>query len=166
LLCPFSPKESKMTEHLDVFLSDWTGAERAGDTEKLATLLTDDFYGVGPLGFVLPKPAWLARHGQGLAYEAFDLDEIQVHLHCDLALVTARNNTRGTYRGQSLPEATRATLVVAADSDPLRLAAIHMSFIAGTHGSPPVPSAANAAGRGGQAARNGGNHTDGDWDAR
>jgi hypothetical protein len=61
---------------IDSFIAQWTRAECAGDTAALAVLLTDDFTGVGPLGFVLPKAAWLARHQQGaLSYEAFGLDE-------------------------------------------------------------------------------------------
>ena len=61
---------------IDSFLDEWTSAERAGDTSALAALLTDDFTGVGPLGFVLPKAAWLARHQQGtLSYQAFRFDE-------------------------------------------------------------------------------------------
>ena len=132
-----------MTEHLEPFLSEWTTAERTGDVEQLDTILTEDFYGVGPLGFVLPRPAWLGRHRQGLVYEAFDLDELQVHHYGGVGLVTARNNTRGTYQGQPLPEALRATLLIPTDSASMRLAAIHMSFIAGTQGSPPLPMAAN-----------------------
>ena len=123
-----------MTEQIDSFLSEWTTAEQAAATEKLATLLTDDFYGVGPLGFVLSRPAWLGRHHQGLAYEHFTLEEVQVRLFGDIAVVTARNNTLGTYQGQPLPEAVRATLVLVSSSDALRLAAIHMSFMAGTPG--------------------------------
>jgi ketosteroid isomerase-like protein len=132
-----------MTEHLEAFLSEWTDAERTGDVDKLATILTEDFYGVGPLGFILPRPAWLGRHRQGLAYEAFGLDELQVQHYGGVGLVTARNNTRGTYRGQPLPEALRTTLVITTDSRTVQLAAIHMSFIAGTEGSPPLPAAAN-----------------------
>ncbi|HKB31479.1 MAG TPA: nuclear transport factor 2 family protein [Streptosporangiaceae bacterium] len=131
-----------MTEPIDSFLSAWTSAERAGDTETLDTLLTDDFYGVGPLGFILPRPAWLARHRGGLAYESFDLDEVQTRRHGEVAIVTARNNTRGTYQGHPIPEAVRATLVIAGDTGSTRLAAIHMSFIAGTRGAPPLPGAA------------------------
>ena len=101
---------------------------------------------MGPLGFVLPRPAWLGRHRQGLTYEAFELDEIQVHLHGGATLVTARNHTRGTYRGQPLPEAVRATLVIATVADSRRLAAIHMSFIAGTAGAPPLPAPSNPPG--------------------
>jgi len=134
-----------MTQSIDSFLSAWTTAERAGDIEKLDALLADDFYGVGPLGFILPRPAWLARHRQGdLVYEAFDLGEIRTQLHGEVAVVTARNNTRGSYQGHPIPGAVRATLVIEADAGSRRLAAIHMSFIAGTPGAPPVPGAASA----------------------
>jgi len=133
-----------MSEHVHAFLSRWSTAERTGDTETLGTLLTDDFFGVGPLGFVLPRPAWLDRHRQGLAYECFSLEEIQIHHYGDAAVVGACNNARGSYRGQSLPEALRVTLVIACAPQALRLAAIHMSFIAGTQGSPPWPGPLDA----------------------
>jgi hypothetical protein len=58
--------------------------------------------------------------------------------------------TRGTYQGHPIPEAVRASLVIAADRDCLRLAAIHMSFIAGTAGAP-IPGAAGRQNEGGSA---------------
>ena len=129
-------------QDIDSFLAEWTGAERDGSTEALGRLLTSDFTAVGPLGFILPRQAWLARHRQGeLSYQAFDLDEIQTRLLGDAAVVTARNNTRGTYQGHPIPEAVRATLVLVRDGDAWRLAAIHMSFVAGTAGAPPIPGA-------------------------
>jgi hypothetical protein len=143
-----SQQETQMSEPIHMFLSEWTAAELAGDAEKLEALLSDDFYGVGPLGFVLPRPAWLARHRQGLAYETFDLDELHIHREDHFALVTARNNTRGTYQGLSIPEAVRATLVIVTDSETSLLAAIHMSFIAGTAGAPPAPAPRNTPDRG------------------
>ena len=44
------------------FLAEWAAAEQAGDTGALGTLLAEGFTAVGPLGFILPKQAWLARH--------------------------------------------------------------------------------------------------------
>jgi ketosteroid isomerase-like protein len=127
---------------IDSFLTEWTTAERNGDTGALETLLTSDFTAVGPLGFILPKGAWLARHRQGdLAYESFGVTEVQDRLLGDAAVVTARNNTRGTYQGHPIPAAVRATLVLVSDADRWKLAAIHMSFIAGTPGAPPIPGA-------------------------
>jgi ketosteroid isomerase-like protein len=129
---------------IDSFLTEWTTAEGAGDTEKLGALLTGDFTAVGPLGFIHPKAAWLARHRQGdLAYQAFGLDEVQARVYGGAAVVTARNNTRGSYQGHPIPEAVRATLTLISDTGSWKLAAIHMSFIAGTPGAPPIPGAAN-----------------------
>jgi ketosteroid isomerase-like protein len=125
---------------IDTFLSQWTTAERTGDTGALETLLASDFTAVGPLGFILPKTAWLARHRQGdLAYESFDVTEVQTRSLGQAAVVIARNNTRGTYQGHPIPAAVRATLVLVSDTDRWTLAAIHMSFIAGTPGAPPIP---------------------------
>jgi ketosteroid isomerase-like protein len=138
-----------MTGQIDAFLSEWTMAEQAGDTTILDQQLTADFYGVGPLGFILPRAAWLARHGQGdLAYAAFSLEEQQSRVLGPVAVVTARNNTRGTYRGRPIPEAARATLVLTRDTGGWKLAVIHMSFIAGTQGAPPLPGPASQAGQG------------------
>ncbi|MGH9126035.1 MAG: hypothetical protein ACRDZ8_15110, partial [Acidimicrobiales bacterium] len=57
----------------------------------------------------------------------------------------ARQNQRGTAKGHPIPEAARVTLVLTDDSDDSddgggwRLAGAHLSFIAGTVGSPPLP---------------------------
>ena len=75
-----------------------------------------------------------------LASQAFSLEEVQA---CPIGpgtvVVTARNNTRGSYQGHPIPAATRATLVLASNGSRWQLAAIHMSFIAGTPGAPPIP---------------------------
>lgn len=129
---------------IDKFLSEWKTAERTLDPAALDDLLTDDFLGVGPLGFTLTKAAWLSRRDQGLAYERFDIDDIQVRAHGAAALVTLRQTIRGSHRGQPVPEAVRATLGLVNDADRWQLAGIHLSFIAGTPGAPPIPGATNA----------------------
>jgi ketosteroid isomerase-like protein len=139
-------------ETIDSFLTKWAAAERAGDTEKLETLLTSDFTAVGPLGFIIPKEGWLARHRQGdLAYQAFGLDEVLARVHGGAAVVTTRQVVRGTYQGHPVPEAVRATLTAVSDTGSWQLTAIHMSFIAGTPGAPPIPGGGRrpeSAGRG------------------
>jgi ketosteroid isomerase-like protein len=131
-----------MTEPVEGFLSEWASAERAGDTAKLETLLTEDFTAVGPLGFILPRQGWLARHRDGdLTYQTFTVDEVQARLLGEAAVVTARNNTRGSYRGHPVPEAVRATVILVSHAGEWKLAAMHMSFIAGTPGAPSIPGA-------------------------
>jgi ketosteroid isomerase-like protein len=125
---------------INEFLDQWTAAERSGDTATLDALLTDDFVGVGPLGFTLPKAAWLGRYqGGGLSHDRFELDEIQTRIHDRMAVVTARQNQHGTAQGHPIPDAARATLVLTDEDGDWRLAGVHLSFIAGTPGTPPIP---------------------------
>ena len=132
-----------MADSIGSFLDQWAAAEQAGDTGQLDTLLAGDFAGIGPLGFTLPRRAWLARHRSGdLRYDSFTLAEVQTRVYGQAAVITARNNTRGSYQGHPVPEATRATLVVVSGADDWQLAAIHLSFIAGTAGAPPLPGVA------------------------
>ena len=127
-------------DEISTTLQEWAVAERTGDVRALGSLLTDDFVGVGPLGFSLPKAAWLARHQQGdLRYEAFDLDQVQTRLHDKSALVGARHTADGTFQGAPIPEAVRASIALIEEAGRWRLAGVHFSFIAGTSGAPPIP---------------------------
>jgi ketosteroid isomerase-like protein len=130
-----------MDDSIGSFLEQWAAAECAGDTAALDKLLTEDFVGIGPLGFALPKAAWVGRHGQGLHYDAFTVDEVQVRTWGDVAVAVARDAQRGTAFGHPVPEALRTTHVLVRHAGTWRLASLHMSFIAGTPGAPPVPGA-------------------------
>ena len=57
----------------------------------------------------------------------------------DAAVVVARQVGQGTYQGNPVPGALRASLVLVRQAAGWRLAGNHMSFIAGTPGAPPVP---------------------------
>ena len=133
-------------DQVTAFLKEWTAAERAADATALEDLLTDDFVGVGPLGFTLTRADWLDRHRTGdLTYDTFDVDEVDIRAHGDAAVVVARHTAAGNYRGHPIPESVRATLVVTNDEGISRLAGIHFSFIAGTPGAPPRPGPPPAA---------------------
>jgi ketosteroid isomerase-like protein len=121
-------------------LDAWTAAEVAGDSTALSQLLADDFAGIGPLGFMLPKQAWLGRFSQGLSYTAFSFDDRQVRNHADTVIVTGQQHQAGTFQGNPLPfEVVRATLVLVREPDRWTIASMHMSFIAGTPGAPAAP---------------------------
>jgi ketosteroid isomerase-like protein len=112
----------------------WTAAELRGDTAFLETLLTDDFIGIGPLGFMLTKQEWLARHRSGdLKYEAFSLDEVNVRVYNDAAILTGRQVQNAAYRGNPLPGQFRTTLVFVQQLEQWRLAGLQLSTI----GQPP-----------------------------
>lgn len=121
-------------------LTEWADAERRSDAGRTAELLTEDFLGVGPVGFQLSKDAWLQRLSDGqLHYDALVLDEVTIREHPGSAMVVARLDVRGTARGNPLPT-TRSSFHLVRIGDDWRIASIHHSFIAGAPGSPvPAP---------------------------
>ena len=127
-------------EGITTVLDRWAAAEAAGDAEAIAGCLSEDFLGVGPLGFILPKQAWLQRHSpDGLVYEKFELQETQVREYGDTAVVTTLVDQPGTHQGNPIPRNTRSTLVLVKQDGQWRITTDHMSFVAGTPGAPPIP---------------------------
>ena len=121
-------------------LATWADSERLCDATTAATILTEDFIGIGPVGFQLPKGPWLQRLSDGqLHYEELSLDELAIREYSDSAVAVARVNTLGTARGNPLPTPRTAFHLVRADGEWL-IAGIQHSFIAGAPGSPvPAP---------------------------
>ena len=90
----------------------WATAELRGDTAFLERTLADDFVGVGPLGFMLTKQEWLARHQSGdLTYDALDLGEVTVRVYGEAAVVLGRQVQSAAYRGNPIMAELRPTLV-------------------------------------------------------
>lgn len=123
-------------------LDRWASSEAAGDVDAISGCLSEDFVGIGPLGFILPRQAWLHRHRpDGLVYEKFELQETQVREYGDTAVVTTLVDSPGAYQGHPIPHSTRSTLVLVKQDGQWRITTDHMSFVAGTPGAPPIPTA-------------------------
>lgn len=90
----------------------WATAELQRDTAFLEQLLADDFVGVGPLGFLLSRKEWLARHQSGdLKYTAHTLDEVKVRAYNEAAIVIGRLSQEAAYRGNPINAQLRTTLM-------------------------------------------------------
>jgi hypothetical protein len=112
----------------------WATAELGGDTALLEQILADDFIGVGPLGFMLTKQEWLARHRSGdMTYDALTLDEVTVRVYDEAAILIGRQVQDAAYRGNSVKAELRTTLVLVRQQRQWRLAGLHLSPI----GQPP-----------------------------
>ncbi|HMG40390.1 MAG TPA: nuclear transport factor 2 family protein [Acidimicrobiales bacterium] len=132
---------SSQNDEITAFLARWIAAERDADKASVDRYLTDDFVGVGPLGFILTRPEWMARHETGdLVYETLALEDVQVRTYGTTAVVVALQTGIGAYRGFPVPETTRATVVVVQGPDGgWQVANVQYSFVAGTPGAPPIP---------------------------
>jgi hypothetical protein len=71
-----------MQNELQQLGQEWAAAEVRGDVSALATMLADDFVGVGPLGFTLTREQWLDRHRSGdLVYEEITWEDVDIRVH-------------------------------------------------------------------------------------
>ncbi len=82
-------KPADAGQEVSQLVTRWASAEVDGDVAALDRILADDFCGIGPLGFVLDKAAWLNRFAGGLHNEALSFDHLQIHPHSDSAVVVA-----------------------------------------------------------------------------
>ena len=113
---------------------EWATAELRADTAFLERTLADDFIGVGPLGFMLAKHEWLARHRSGdLKYDSLELDAVTVRMYNQATVVIGRQVQNAAYRGNSIPGQFRITLVFVHQQEQWRLAHLQLSTI----GQPP-----------------------------
>ena len=112
----------------------WASAELRRDIAFLERLLAEDFIGVGPLGFLLTKQQWLARHQSGeMKYEVHTLDEVSVRAYSEAAIVIGRLTQQATYQGNPINVQMRTTLVFVHQQGQWQLAGVHFSNI----GQPP-----------------------------
>jgi ketosteroid isomerase-like protein len=105
----------------------WVAAELHGDTAFLDRTLTDDFVGIGPLGFVLSKQDWLQRYRNGLAYQTLALEAPQVRDYGAAAVLVGVQAQHATYGGQVMQGRFRLTLIWVRQAADWRLAGCQLS---------------------------------------
>jgi ketosteroid isomerase-like protein len=122
----------------------WADAEQRADAAAIDALLAEDFVAVGPLGFTLSKADWLARHTAGdLKYERFQFTETQARTFGTTRIVIAHQVAKGAHQGHPIPTNLRATAILVERNAGWQVVGMHMSFIAGTPGAPPIPGRPN-----------------------
>lgn len=104
----------------------WAEAEAANSAELLDGLLTDDFHGVGPVGFVLGRDMWLGRFGHGLVNDSVAIEDPQVREYGDAAVVIGVLVQRTTARGSDASGRFRVSLAAVRQGDGWRLANVHI----------------------------------------
>ncbi len=83
---------------------DLRQAELRGDDDLFEKVLTDDFVGIGPAGFVLGKREWANRHRSGeLKVQGLERGEVVLRQYGIVAILTARELHTSTFKGQPVP---------------------------------------------------------------
>lgn len=118
------------TDEVLELVSRWSKSELKGDVAALGELVTDDFRLIGPLGFVLPKQAWLGRYAGGdLANTSFEVQEPQVREYGDTAIVVAVQAQEATFQGNPANGSFRLSLVVVRQGGQWLIAHIQLSAL-------------------------------------
>jgi ketosteroid isomerase-like protein len=117
---------SDESEVLDL-IERWATTELSGDTAAYPSLLTADFRGIGPVGFVLDAEQWAQRHLTGLTNHAFSVSEPHLRRYGDTVLVEAVQIQRTTARGHDSSGSFRLGLVAVRTEEGWRLARVQLS---------------------------------------
>jgi hypothetical protein len=98
-------------------------------------LSIEDFRLVGPLGFVLTKPQWLARYGGGgLSTQKLAWRDVDLRVIGEVAIAIGIHDQRATFQGRPADGAFRSTHIYVATPDGWRLAGMQLSPIAAPPG--------------------------------
>jgi ketosteroid isomerase-like protein len=104
----------------------WAAAEQQNDAAMLDGLLADDFVGIGPLGFVVPRDQWLLRFEHGLDNRAFAVEDAHVREYGLAAVVVGVLAQQTSYRGRDNSGRFRVTLVAVHPADDWLLANVRI----------------------------------------
>ncbi|MFE7800048.1 nuclear transport factor 2 family protein [Nocardia sp. NPDC057440] len=117
----------------------WAAAEQRADTAELDLMTTDDFTLVGPLGFVLDKQQWLARHRTGgLVTKTLTWHDVTVREYGNAAIAVGVHTQEAEFQGTSADGSFRATHIFTRDGVRWALAGIHLSPIGAMPFQPPA----------------------------
>jgi uncharacterized protein (TIGR02246 family) len=108
----------------------WAAAELTGDAEAYDDLLTADFTGVGPVGFVLTGQQWAQRHLGDLHNEQFEVLDPHVRIYGDpvhTAVVEAVQRQTTTAMGRDTSGSFRLGLIAVHDGQDWRIAHLQLS---------------------------------------
>jgi uncharacterized protein (TIGR02246 family) len=93
-------------------MNEQANAQQKNDTAALERIWADDFTFTNSSGEVQTKAQRLAEIKSGeLKFESISIDDVQVRVYGDTAVVTGRGTVKGQRRGQDLTGQSRSTSV-------------------------------------------------------
>ncbi len=103
-------------------------AELHADTDRLNTLLADDFMSIGERGYQLNKRQWIDRHVD-FAYHSLETSELDVRRYDHAAIVRCVQRSRASWRGEVMTLTVRLSQVWVELPDGWHLAGIQFSSL-------------------------------------
>jgi hypothetical protein len=108
----------------------WVEAEIAGDLTALDAMTVAEFYLVGPLGFVLNKQQWLARHAAGqLVTRELTWEDLNIRILNEMAITIGELTQVASFRGNPVSGRFRGSHIYVRFAGGWRLAGQHLSPI-------------------------------------
>lgn len=135
-----------MSQILDL-VDSWAEAELLGRVDAYDHLLSPDFTGIGPVGYVLTRRQWADRHQNGLTNHRFEVLDRQVRRYGDTAIVTGVQEQDTIARGHDASGSFRIALVVVRRNDRWEIAHLQLSGpLRAATAPPPLPQAEKRSG--------------------
>jgi hypothetical protein len=115
------------TSSLNELITALSRAELSQDTDLLDTLLAKDFYGVGPVGFVLDRAQWIARFSGGLVITSHELKDFSFREYGDFAIGIGVQAQELTYNGRPNNGNFRITIAFIKEEGTWKALSMHLS---------------------------------------
>jgi hypothetical protein len=117
-----------MTNEILTAQAAFDDAELRGDTDRLESLLVDDFRSIGERGYVLDKRQWIARHDD-FRFLGVDNSETDVRHYDGTAIVRGVQRCRATWQGTPIDLTVRVSHVWVRQAGAWKLAAVQFSSL-------------------------------------
>jgi hypothetical protein len=124
-----------MKDTIQTFQRRFDEAEFRADADALHELIAEDFFSIGPKGFVLNKQEWIGRHGR-FKYLEVNISEVDIRHFEKTAIVRNIQHNKATHDDDLVEITTRVMQVWVEHNDRWQIVGIQFSPWAGDeHGN-------------------------------
>lgn len=120
---------TQLKEEINILQNKFDKAELRADTAALQELLADDFFSIGPKGFVLDKQQWIDRHIQ-FSYQKLETSDIKIRVYGNTAIVTDIQENEAKYKDEPVKLKVRVCQVWIKQENKWQLVSIQFSPLA------------------------------------
>src|SRR5215813_3478448 len=120
-------RDAATEKELEGVLREMHDAHRRNDLAHLDAAMVDDFTIIHANGHLLTKPQWFADLRSGTTDWDRDVDDVEVRVFGDMAIVHNHQHVRGRLRGAPFEARTRSTNTLVREGGRWRFLSIHFT---------------------------------------